>query len=175
MKKSLPVINQRIRVDKLQLITETGENLGVVSRTRALNTAEEAGLDLVLISEQGREGYPVGKIMDYGKELYSKKKKAADSKKNQKVIKIKELKLRPKIGDHDFDTKVKQAIQFIKAGMRVKMTLVFRGREMSNKEAAGKEIFEKINEAFSSLGSSLIMEQDSKMGQFWSKIYYLKS
>ena len=173
-KKGLPSINRKIRADKLQLITHTGENLGVVSRTFALNLAEDAGLDLVIISE-GSDGVPVAKIMDYGKELYKKKKKASDAKKKQTLIKIKELKMRPKIDEHDYQTKINQAVQFMKEGKRVKFTIVFRGREIATKHEAGKEIFEKINSSLERLGLNLLSEQESKLGQFWSKIFYLKN
>lgn len=175
MKKDLPAINEHIRADKVQLINHEGENVGVVSKWTALNAAVDAGLDLVIISDRGALGVPVAKIMDYGKDLYNKKKKTVEAKKKQKVIKVKEVKISPKIGDHDYNTKIKQAIQFMNEGKRVKFTLVFRGREMATKHEAGKELFDKINESLSELGSNLISEQESKMGQFWSKIYYLKN
>lgn len=175
LKRDLPIINRKIRADKLQLITHKGENLGVVTRTFALNTAEDAGLDLVIINEGGADGVPVAKIMDYGKELYNKKKKTSDAKKKQKLIKVKEVKLSPKIGENDYKTKINKAIQFMKEGKRVKFTLVFRGREMATKHEVGRELFDRINESLSELSSNLASEQESKMGQFWSKIYYLKN
>ena len=175
LKRNLPTINRKIRADRLQLITHTGENLGVVSRTVALNTAEDAGLDLVIINDNGAEGVPVAKIMDYGKDLYLKKKKGSDAKRNQKSIKIKEVKFSPKIGDHDYQTKINRAVQFMNEGKRVKFTLVFRGREMVTKNEVGRALFDRINESLSEIGSNLVSEQESKLGQFWSKICYLKN
>ena len=176
LKKNLmPMINRKIRADKLQLITHTGENLGIVSRTLALNTAEDAGLDLVVINNLGSEGVPVAKIMDYGKDLYNKKKKSSDAKKNQKSIKIKEVKFSPKIGDHDYQTKINRALKFMKEGKRVKFTLVFRGREMATRHEVGRNLFDRINESLGEIASNLVSEQESKLGQFWSKIYYIKN
>lgn len=175
-KESMPLINQQIRADNLQLITNTGENVGIVSRGQALRQAEEAGLDLVMIAPVGKEGVPVVKIMDFGKVLYEKKKKLVEAKKHQKVIQIKEVKMNPKIGEHDYQTKVKQAVQFLKAGKRVKITLSFRGREMATKDSRGTELFDKIQKSFQEHGftDQLVQEQDTKLGKLWSRIYYLK-
>ncbi len=173
---SVPLINQQIRAESVQLITQNGENIGTISRNQALRQAEEAGLDLVLIAQNGKEGIPVVKIMDFGKVLYEKKKKTIEAKKHQKVIQVKEIKMSPKIGEHDYLTKIKQAIQFLTSGKRVKVTLSFRGRENTTKEARGLELFSKIQKSFeeNDLGDSLVQEQDSKMGKMWSRIYYLK-
>lgn len=134
------------------------------------------GLDLVLLSEQGSEGVPVVKIMDYGKVLYAKKKKQAEAKKHQKTIQVKELKLRPKIGDHDFETKMRQAAEFLKDGKHLKITLTFRGREMMNREERGTQLFQKIDAFFTEQAiPNLAQEKDLKMGQLWSRTYYIKS
>ncbi len=173
----MPLINEKIQAQQVQLISHKGENVGVISRSQALRMAEEAGLDLVMISSKGQDGVPVVKIMDFGKVIYEKKKKQIEAKKHQKVIQIKEIKLRPKIGEHDYQTKMKQTIQFLKDGKRVKITLFFKGRENIDKEKRGAELFEKINTTFEEhdLLKQLIQEKDSRAGQFWSKIYYLKS
>lgn len=170
------VINEKIRAEQVQLITHEGENLGLVSRLNALKMAREVGLDLVLISEQGKEGFPIVKIMDYGKVLYEKKKKVAESKKHQKTILVKEVKMRPKIGEHDYHTKLKQIMQFLQEGKRVKITLSFKGRENVLKEERGSEFFDKIQKDFESAGilDNLAQEKDTKMGRLWSRIYYLK-
>lgn len=170
------MINDRIRAPKLQVITDSGENLGVIDRFKALTLAREALLDLVLLSESGSEGVPVAKIMDFGKLLYEKKKKKNEAKKHQKVIQIKEIKFRPKIGDHDLQTKINQAIQFLEEGKRVKCTIAFRGRENITKDERGEEFFQKIDQMLASRGFSdnLITEQDAKIGQIWSRIYYIK-
>lgn len=170
-------INEKIKFPQVQIITHTGENIGVVSRIDALRMAEQAGLDLVLLTEQGSDGLPVAKIMDFGKVLYEKKKKQAEAKKHQKVIQIKEIKIRPKIGEHDYQTKIKQGIQFLQEGKRVKITLCFRGRENVLKDERGSELFKKIEHTFEQhdLLKNLLQEKDTKIGQFWSRIYYLKS
>jgi len=175
-KDSLPLVNEEIVFNKLQLIGSSGENIGVVSRETALEMALTAELDLVLMSENGKDGVPVAKIMDFGKALYERKKKLSEAKKKQKVIQIKEIKLRPKIGEHDFQTKMKQAVEFLKDGKHLKITLVFRGREVSAKEEYGSKFFGKIQKSFEAYGiaGSLIQEKDLKLGQFWSRIYYLK-
>lgn len=169
--------NERIRAEKMQLITQFGENIGVVTRSQALRMAEEAALQLVLLTEAGKDGLPVVKIMDLGRVLYDKKKNLAESKKHQKVIQIKELKFRPKIGEHDYQTKLKQAIQFLQDGKRVKITLWFKGRENATKDERGKEIFERIETSFTQQGimENLAQEKDAKAGQLWSRVYYLKS
>ena len=139
--------------------------------------AEDAGLDLVMLSESGKDGVPVVKIMDFGKALYEKKKKQTEAKKHQKVIQVKEIKIRPKIGEHDYQTKIKQAIQFLKEGKRLKITLFFKGRENVAKDERGYELFDKINKSFDEhgLAKNLVQEKDTKLGQYWSRIYYLKT
>ncbi|HZW61890.1 MAG TPA: translation initiation factor IF-3 [Candidatus Babeliales bacterium] len=176
-KEALPLINDKIRSERVQLITHEGENVGVVPTLKALRMAQEVNLDLVLIAEQGKEGVPVAKIMDFGKVLYEKKKQQAEAKKHQKVIQVKEIKIRPKIGEHDYLTKMNQAIDFLKAGKRVKITLFFKGRENATKDKRGHEIFDKVNHTFEEQGllKNLVQEEDTNMGQLWSRVYYLKS
>ena len=171
-----PAINEKIRYEKLQLITHDGKNEGVVTRDFALRIARESGLDLVIIAERGKDGFPVAKVMDHGKLIYEKKKQLTDAKKKQHVVQIKELKIRPKIGDHDFLTKINQAIDFLSTGKRVKFTLVFRGRENIMKAETGPYLFEKINKALegSELAKSLTREGDIQHENMWSRIYYLK-
>ena len=176
-KEVLPLINEQIRATTVQLIDGDGANVGVVARAQALQMAEQAGLDLVLLSDSGKDGVPVVKIMDLGKALYEKKKKQTEAKKHQKVIQIKEIKIRPKIGEHDYQTKIKQAIDFLKDGKRLKITLFFKGRENATKDERGVEIFDKVNQSFEEHGiaKNLIHEKDTRLGQYWSRIYYLKS
>ncbi len=176
-KRNLPAINERIRAEQVQLITETGENIGTISTKEALVMAERVDLDLVVIAESGKGGIPVTKIMDFGKVLYEKKKKLAEAKKHQKVIQVKEIKIRPKIGEHDYETKMKRALQFLKSGKRVKITLLFRGRENITKEERGRELFEQVDKTFRAfeLGNDLVKEADKRIGQFWSRVYYLKN
>jgi translation initiation factor IF-3 len=177
--KIVQPINENIRFPRVQLITGDGQNVGVVSREEALRSAHLAGLDLVLIAEKGGEGYPVTKIMDFGKLLYAKKKKQSEAKKHQKTIQVKEIKLRPKIGEHDFLTKMNQSVQFLKDGKHLKVTVAFRGREIITKEERGSVMFDKINKFLEEndmkVGVNLIQEKDLKMGQLWSRTYYMKS
>lgn len=175
-KELLPLINEKIKFPRLQLITHDGQNIGSISRNEALRMAQEARLDLVIIAEQGKEGVPVAKIMDFGKSLYEKKKKQTEAKKHQKVIQVKEIKLSPKIGEHDYLTKMRQAIDFLNDGKRVKITLFFKGRENATREERGAEIYDKIHKTFEEQGldKSLVQEQESKMGSLWSRVYFLK-
>lgn len=170
------VINEKIRAERVKLITAEGESIGVVPRFQALRMAEEAQLDLVVIAED-QDGIPIAKIMDFGKSMYKKKKKNLESKKNQRVIQIKEVKLSPKIGEHDYQTKMKQAVQFLHEGKRVKITLFFKGRENATRDERGKELFVKINQTLEELDllKNLVQETDAQAGQFWSRIYYLKT
>lgn len=121
-------INREIRADKLRVVSETGEQLGVMSLRDALTKAEEAGLDLVEIAPTAKP--PVAKIIDYGKFRYHQQKKEKDSKKAQVQIKVKEVKLKPNIDTHDFQTKVKHAREFLIKGNKVRVSIMFRGREM---------------------------------------------
>lgn len=177
-KKPAPavLINEKIRFPRVQLITQDGQNIGVVSRDEMLNLATQAGLDAVVIAEQGAQGVPVVKIMDFGKAQYAKKKKMAEAKKRQKVIQVKEIKMKPKIADHDYQTKMNQAIEFLQEGKRVKITLEFKGRELATRDDRGKEFFEKINNTLTQAGllDQVAQEQEAAMGKVWSRIYYLK-
>jgi len=176
-KETLPLTNEQIRASTVQLITQDGVNIGVVSRYKALEMAEEAGLDLVVIAEKGKEGVAVVKIMDFGKVLYEKKKKRMEAKKHQKIVQIKEIKLRPKIGEHDYQTKIKQIVQFLKDGKYVKITLSFRGRESMTKTERGGEFFDKIDQSLNNYGleQNLVKEKETKMGKLWSRVYHLKN
>jgi len=175
-RKELPLINLQIKAPKLQLITKEGENVGIISRSEALRMADEVALDLVMLADKGKEGVPVVRIIDFGKELYERKKKIVQAKKKQKTVQVKEIKLSPKIGMHDYKTKINHAIEFLKEGKRVKITLFFKGRENILKQDRGAELFEKINDTFEENGllKDLVQERDMKMGRFWSRIYYLK-
>jgi len=139
--KDGPRSNRDIRVPQVQLIDENGANRGVVSIQDALLAAEELGLDLVEISPNAEP--PVCKITDLGKLKYASQKKAAEARKNQKVIEIKEIKMRPNIDSHDYETKMKAVRRFFDEGDKVKLTLRFRGREMAHLEL-GMELLNKV-------------------------------
>lgn len=136
-----PRINDEIRVKEVRLIDETGENRGVVSIKEALTAAEEAGLDLIEISPQANP--PVCKILDIGKYKYEMQKRKAEAKKKQKVVEIKELKLRPMIDTHDYEVKVKQAKKFLGEGNKVKFTMRYKGREMNTADM-GKDVLMRL-------------------------------
>lgn len=132
-----PRINREIKAKEVRLINYNGENAGVVSLAEALKIAQEVGLDLIEISPQVTP--PVCKILDYGKYKYEMQKKKNEAKKNQKVVSVKELKLRPMIDTHDYEVKVKQAKKFLSQGDKVKFTMRYKGRRMSANDL-GKEI-----------------------------------
>ncbi|MFN3826465.1 MAG: translation initiation factor IF-3 [Micavibrio sp.] len=136
-------INEQIRARQVRLIGEEGEQIGVVAIAEALRMAEEAGLDLVEISPNAEP--PVCKVLDYGKYKYEQQKKAAEARKKQKVIEVKELKFRPNIDEHDYQVKVKAARRFLEAGDKVKVTLRFRGREMAHLDL-GMNVMKRVKE-----------------------------
>jgi translation initiation factor IF-3 len=134
-------MNEDIRVPEVRLIDQTGQNVGVVSTADALKRAGEAGLDLVEISPDANP--PVAKILDFGKYKYQEQKKAAEARKRQKVVEIKEIKMRPSIDDHDYDVKMRSIRRFFGEGDKVKVTLRFRGRELSHQEI-GWQVLQRV-------------------------------
>ena len=147
MKSALPVqkdgprINEEIRVREVQLIDASGHNHGATPIQAALEMAQAAGLDLVEIAPNSSP--PVCKILDYGKYKFQAQKKAAEARKKQKVVEIKEIKLRPMIDDHDYDVKMRSMKRFFEEGDKVKITLRFRGREMAHQEL-GYKLLERV-------------------------------
>jgi translation initiation factor IF-3 len=129
-------INQRIRAKEIRLISQDGEQLGIVALDQALAMGEEAGLDVVEVAPNARP--PVCKLMDYGKYKYLQKQKAKEAKKNQSQIQLKEVKLRPKTDTHDRDVKKRHIIRFLQEGNKAKVTLIFRGREIHHKELGAR-------------------------------------
>jgi translation initiation factor IF-3 len=136
VQKDGPRINEEIRTREVQLIDQTGHNHGPVDTRFALEKAQEAGLDLVEIAPNSVP--PVCKLLDYGKYKYQAQKKAAEARKKQKVVEVKEIKLRPMIDDHDYDVKMSSMQRFFEEGDKVKVTLRFRGREMAHQELGYK-------------------------------------
>ena len=136
-----PRINERIDAREVLLIDEKGQKVGVMSPRQALTLAEQVGLDLVEISP-GTDP-PVCKIVDFGKHKYQAQKKANEARKKQKVIEIKEIKMRPNIDTHDYDVKMRAIRRFFEEGDKVKVTLRFRGREMAHREI-GFELLEQV-------------------------------
>lgn len=125
-------MNREITARSVRLVGADGEMVGVVSLRDALIAAEEASLDLVEVAPQAEP--PVCKILDYGKFKYEAQKKAAEARKKQKIIEVKEIKLRPNIDDNDYDVKMRSAKRFIEEGDKVKVTMRFRGREMAHQD-----------------------------------------
>ena len=129
-------VNRAIRAREVRLIDADGTQLGIVELMEARRVAEEQGLDLVEVA--GSSHPPVCRVMDFGKFLYQQKKKQAEAKKKQKVFQVKEVKFRPKIGQHDYETKLKRALSFLEEGDKVKATVQFRGRERSRMDLGDK-------------------------------------
>jgi translation initiation factor IF-3 len=144
-------------VPKVRLIDENGEMMGVLPTRAALEKAQAAGLDLVEISPNADP--PVCKILDYGKYRYQEQKRKSEARKKQKVVEIKELKLRPGIEEHDFDVKMKAAIRFLEAGDKVKFTLRFRGREMAHQHL-GFKLMQRVKEV---LEGKMKVDQEPKL------------
>ncbi|WP_040611971.1 translation initiation factor IF-3 [Teichococcus cervicalis] len=136
-----PRVNEDIRVPQVRLIDQDGEMIGVMSAREALLRAYELGMDLLEISPNAVP--PVCKITDYGKYKYEQQKKANEARKKQKIVEIKEIKVRPNIDDHDYDVKMRAAKSFIEEGDKVKVTLRFRGREMAHQDL-GVKVLERI-------------------------------
>jgi translation initiation factor IF-3 len=143
--KDGPRMNQDIRAPRVLLIDQNGEKQGVMPITSALEAAEEAGLDLVEIVPTADP--PVCKILDYGKFRFAEQKKKNEARKKQKVVEIKEIKLRPQIDTHDYETKAKAMHRFFDEGDKVKVTLRFRGREMAHPEL-GMKLLQKVKADF---------------------------
>ncbi len=144
-----PRINDRIRVPEVRLVGPNGEQVGIVAIGEALRLAQDSDLDLVEVAPMARP--PVAKLMDYGKFKYETAQKARESRKNQVLTVIKEMKLRPKIDPHDYATKKGHVVRFLKAGDKVKITIMFRGREQSRPEL-GYRLLQRLGQDVTDLG-----------------------
>jgi translation initiation factor IF-3 len=154
--KEGPRINEDIRVREVQLIDQTGHNHGPTDTQKALALAQEAGLDLVEIAPNSVP--PVVKILDYGKYKYQAQKKAAEARKKQKIVEIKEIKVRPMIDDHDYEVKMRAMQRFFEEGDKVKITCRFRGREMAHQEL-GALLLKRIKDDVTNIAK---VERDAK-------------
>ncbi len=150
-------INEEIHIREVRVTSATGEQLGVMLTREALHMAEEQHLDLVEVAPKAKP--PVCRIMDFGKYRYEQQKREKEAKKKQKVVSIKEVKLRPNIEQHDFDVKLKNALRFVEEGNKVKVTIMFRGRELSHPEL-GKEVLSRVAEK---LGGLVSIERNAKL------------
>tara|TARA_B100001245_G_C22862315_1_gene414636 strand:- start:195 stop:740 length:546 start_codon:yes stop_codon:yes gene_type:complete len=144
-----PRANNRINSPEVQVIASNGENLGILNTNQAIAMAKEEGLDLIEIAPKANP--PVCKIIDMGKFKYDAQKKANKAKKKQKIVSLKEIKLRPVTGTHDYDFKVKNAKKFIIKGDKVKFTIRFKGRELQHSHL-GNELMNKIKEDMKDIG-----------------------
>ena len=150
-------LNDDITYEQIRLVSDSGEQLGILSPDEARKIAEERGMDLVEIAPNAKP--PVCRLMDYGKYLYASAKKKQESKKKQKQITVKEIKFRPGTDIGDYDIKVRNLTKFLDAGNKVKVTLRFRGREMAHQEL-GMEMLKRVEEDLKEIG---IVEQMPKM------------
>ncbi len=157
IKKKTIRVNEQIDVPSVRLIDENGEQVGVVRRDDAIRRAEVAGLDLVEVSPNSAP--PVCKIMDFGKFKYELSKKEKETRKKQHVVVTKEIRLRPKIEEHDFEFKMKHARNFLSEGDRVRVSVMFRGREMIHQEF-GKRIMARFIEGLQDIAK---MEKEPTM------------
>ncbi len=152
-----PRVNEQIRTAKIRLVGADGEMVGVVSVREGLDLAKESGLDLVEVSPNAEP--PVCKIVDYGKYKYAQAKRANEARKKQKVIQVKEVKLRPATDVHDLEVKLKHIAKFIEEGDKVKITMRFRGREMAHPEI-GLKLYETIK---AKLGETIKVEYHPRL------------
>jgi len=145
--KDGPLSNEDIQSPEVQLIDAEGVNQGAIKTRDAIAQAQELGLDLVIIAANSTP--PVAKMLDLGRFKYAAQKKAAEARKKQKVIEVKEIQLRPNIDTHDYETKMKAVSRFLEDGDRVKVTMRFRGREMAHQDI-GKELLVKVQQEMES-------------------------
>jgi translation initiation factor IF-3 len=144
-----PRVNDRIKAQEIRLIGPEGQNVGVVTPTRAMELAAQVGLDLVEISPNAAP--PVCKIMDFGKYKYEQQKRESEARKKQKTIEVKEVKFRPNTDINDYNVKMRNVIRFLEGGDKVKVTLRFRGREMAHQNL-GRILLERVAEDVKELG-----------------------
>ena len=143
-------MNERIRIREVRLIDEEGNQVGIIPTREALEMARERGLDLVEVAPNAIP--PVCRLMDYGKFRYEQSRKERESRKNQHVVELKEVRIRPKIDDHDLETKGRQAAKFLDGGDKVKLTVTFRGREMAHPDI-GKGLLDQLADMLRPHGS----------------------
>ncbi|MBR2066875.1 MAG: translation initiation factor IF-3 [Solobacterium sp.] len=160
------LVNEDIRFNELFVIGTEGEQLGTMSRREALEKAEELGLDLLCVAPNAE--VPVCKILDYGRYRFEEQKKARDAKKNQQVSEVKALRVSPVIDQHDFDTKLKRAREWISNGQKVRIDMRFRGR-MITRQDVGKEVIQEFTEQISDIAD--ISKNPSMEGNTMSVVY----
>ena len=162
-------INNRIRSREVRVVGEAGEQLGVLVTPDALKKAEEAGLDLVEVAPTAVP--PVCRIMDYSKYKYEQEKREKEARKKQKIVHLKEIRLGPKIGEHDYRFKLKNLEDFLKRGDKVKITMMFKGREMAHVDL-GRKILDRLASDISQVGE--IEESPRQEGRFINMVIRAK-
>ena len=150
-------MNRQIRISPIRVIGADGSQLGIMDVESALGIAQEAGLDLVEVAPMARP--PVARIMDYGKFKFEQAKMARQAKKKQHVILLKEVKFRPGIDEHDFETKTRHARRFLEEGNKVKVTLMFRGRQIAHPEL-GKQVVDRVAQLLADIAK---IESDARL------------
>jgi translation initiation factor IF-3 len=150
-------VNRQIRISPIRVIGADGSQLGIMDVESALGIAQEAGLDLVEVAPMARP--PVARIMDYGKFKFEQAKMARQAKKKQHVILLKEVKFRPGIDEHDFDTKTRHARRFLEEGNKVKVTLMFRGRQIAHPEL-GRQVVDRVAQLLADISK---IESDARL------------
>lgn len=162
-------INGRIRVREVRVVGEEGEQLGVLQTIDAMKKAEEAGLDLVEVAPTAVP--PVCRIMDYSKFKYEQEKREKEARKKQKIVHLKEIRLSPKIGEHDYQFKLRNLEDFLKRGDKVKVTMMFKGREMAHVDL-GRKILDRLASDISQVGE--IEEPARQEGRFINMVIRAK-
>ena len=163
-------VNEGIRAREVRLIDQNGEQLGIKSRNEALEIAARVNLDLVLVAPHAKP--PVARIMDYGKFKFEQQKERSEARKNQKIISIKEVRLSPTIDEHDFKTKLRNAIKFLEKGDKVKASIRFKGRAITHKEI-GQRVLDRFSEACEEVAT---VESNPKMdGRSMFLVLHLKT
>ncbi len=162
-------INNRIRSREVRVVGEAGEQLGVLATPDALKKAEEAGLDLVEVAPTAVP--PVCRIMDYSKYKYEQEKREKEARKKQKIVHLKEIRLGPKIGEHDYQFKLRNLEDFLKRGDKVKITMMFKGREMAHVDL-GRKILDRLASDISQVGE--IEESPRQEGRFINMVIRAK-
>ena len=162
-------INGRIRVKEVRVVGSEGEQLGVLQTVDALKLAEEAGLDLVEVAPTAVP--PVCRIMDYSKFKYEQEKQEKEARKKQKIVHLKEVRLSPKIGEHDYQFKLRNLEEFLKRGDKVKITMMFKGREMAHVDL-GRKILDRLARDISQVGE--IEESARQEGRFINMVIRAK-
>lgn len=146
-------INEKIQVREVRLIDDKGNQVGIIPTVQALKMAREAGMDLVEVSPTANP--PVCKLLDFGKFKFEQEKKVRESKKKQKLVKLKEIRMQPKIEEHDLDFKTKHIREFLEEGFKVKVTVRFRGRELAHTEL-GRDVLDRVLQL---LGDSFVVDK----------------